>query len=71
MYTLNETANPIDEKIELLQDLCVLRKGAVKQEEAVRKILATCQSDRQLDIKVHDLVCGNETIKQFIGRHKQ
>ena len=68
---LNEVVKtPIDIKIELLKEMVILRSNAHKQEEAVRIILATCQSEAQMDIKLHDLIVGNETIAKFVRRHE-
>ena len=68
---LNEPAKTIiDIKVELLKDMRILRGNAHKQEEAVRIILATCQSAYNVDTKLHDLIVGNETIAEFIRRHE-
>lgn len=61
--------NLIDEKIELLRDFCLLRGRATKQEETIRKILATCDNEIQMEQKLHNVLRGKETLKDFIDRH--
>ena len=70
MYNHDTIINPIDAKIEILRDFCVLRPNACRQEAAVRAILSSCANERQMEIKLHDLILGDETIKEFIARHK-
>jgi hypothetical protein len=62
--------SPIDIKIDYLHEMGVLRSNATKQEEAIRIILATCTNGTQRDIKLHDLIVGNETVSEFIRRHE-
>jgi hypothetical protein len=69
MYTRKNEPNIIDAKIELLRDLCILTRNAKKQEAAVRAILERCQSEVRIEQKLHDLLCGNETLKEFISRN--
>ena len=70
MYNFETITSPIDEKIELLHDFCILRPNASRQETAVRNILMSCANEHQMDIKLHNILCGDETIKDFIARHK-
>lgn len=60
--------SPIDEKIELLRDFCILRKNANKQEEAIRNILAGCKSEIQMEQKLHNVLHGKESLKDLINR---
>ena len=69
MYNFEIITNPIDEKIEILHDFCILRPNAHKQEAAVRNILSACANEQQMDTKLHDLILGDETVKEFINRH--
>lgn len=72
MYIHNDSHDektPIDQKIELLQDFCILSRRAKKQEEMVRSILATCTSDVQMEQKLYHLLRGSETLQEFISRH--
>lgn len=70
MFIHNEMSerNPIDDKIEVLQDFCILRKNAKKQEMAVRAILATCDTEIQMEQKLYNMLRGKETIHDFIQR---
>lgn len=61
---------PIDEKIELLHDFGVLGENATKQEKDVRKILATCKNDIQMEQKLYNVLHGKETIKDLIARER-
>ena len=72
MYIYNEgiNINPIDEKIELLHDFCILRKNATKQEAAIRNILSTCKSEIQMEQKLYNVLHGNETLKDLIKREE-
>lgn len=65
----NEYTNPIDDKIEILRDFCILKRGAAKQEAAVREILENCENEIQMEQKLHNVLRGKETLKEFIGRH--
>lgn len=61
----------INEKIEIMNDLCILRKNAPKQETALRNILSACENEIQIDQKLHNVLCGNETLKDLIKREGQ
>ena len=69
MLTKEELNALIDEKIELLRDFCVLSRASKKNEDAVRKILATCKTEVQVEQKVHNLIVRKETLKEFIQRN--
>lgn len=62
--------NIIDEKIELLHDFCILRGNAHKQEQAVRNILANCKTEVQMEQKLHNVLKGEETLKDLIMRER-
>lgn len=68
--TVTAIKTPIDIKIDYLKEMGILRKNSAKQEAAVRAILATCTNGTQRDIKLHDLIVGNETVAEFIQRHE-
>ena len=63
--------NYINEKIEIMNDLCILRKNATKQETAIRNILSACKNEIQVDQKLHNVILGNETLKDLIKREGQ
>ena len=72
MYVHNETYEKkfiIRGKIRLLMDFCILKGSAKKQIESVYNILATCNSEVQMDQKIHNMLHGKETLKDFINRH--
>lgn len=61
----------IDKKVSLLYDLCMLykrRNGVDKREQAVRELLASYQSEMQMDNAVHDIVVGNYTLNDLLKR---
>ena len=70
MYMHNEMAdrNIVDDKIELLKDFCILRKGATKQEESVRIILSNCPNELAMERKLFNVLHGNESLKDLIKR---
>lgn len=73
MYTCNgrsDFQDCINDKIKLLRQFGVLKSKATKQTKAVRKILARCQNDLQLDIKVRDLITDKITLEQFIAKEE-
>ena len=60
----------INEKISILRDFNILKYNSHKQEDAIRKILGNCKSEIQIDQKLHDILCGNETLKDLIKREE-
>ena len=61
----------IDKKVSVLYDLYVLstQKGdADWRETAVRNLLASYQTERQIDNALHDVVKGNCTIDELLTR---
>jgi hypothetical protein len=65
----NDYTNPIDDKISLLRDFCLLKRNASKQEAAVRQILGDCETETQMEQKLYNVLHGKETLKDFIARH--
>lgn len=61
----------IDKKVSFLYDMCMLckHKGhADKREQAVRELLASYQSETQIDNVAHDLILGNYTLEDLLKR---
>lgn len=59
----------INEKIELLQDFCILRHNAHRQEEDVRAILSACKTEDEMDRKLRDVLVGGKPLKAFINQY--
>lgn len=57
----------IAKKLNLLHDFCMLKKND-EREQRVFDILNKCESERQMDILLYDVVRFNETIDEFITR---
>lgn len=70
MYVHNENSNPINQKLELLRDFCILKTNAYKQEEAIREILGACKSEMEMDRKLRDLLIGDKSLKEFIKQYR-
>lgn len=62
--------DPIEAKIELLRDFCILRRGATKKEKQIRAILARCKSEIQMEQKLHNVLRGIETLDELIIKEK-
>lgn len=61
----------VDKKVSLLYDMCILlkrRKGADDREEAVRQLLSSYQTERQMDNAVHDIIVGKDTLNAMLKR---
>ena len=61
----------IDKKVSLLYDMCILfkrRKDTRERERAVRKMLASYETERQMDNAVHDVIVGNYTLNDLLKR---
>lgn len=69
MLTLEEKKKNIDEKIRLLRHFGILNKWQRKERSAVISILAECNSEIQMEQKIHNLLHGTETLDNFIDRH--
>ena len=71
MYMHNDIAiDPIDEKVQLLHDFCILTDESVEDEATIRNILATCKTELQMEHKLHNVLRGNETLKDLIQREE-
>lgn len=63
----------VDKKVSLLYQLCILckdKKDPDAREDAVRKVLSQCTSERALTIALHDVVAGNKSINTFLAQKK-
>lgn len=67
-YNHQDIETIIDEKIEVLYDFTILPSKHCKDAKKVRKILANCTNEIQMDIQLHNLLHGTETLDQFIKR---
>lgn len=64
-------ADEVDKKVDLLYDLCILRRTKAKggvddREEAVRKVLLDCTSLISIDNTVHGVIVGKYTLDQLL-----
>lgn len=64
-------AEEVDKKIDLLYDLCIMRRrkrngGVDDREEAVRQMLMNCTSFISIDNAVHDVIVGKCTLDQLL-----
>lgn len=59
----------VAEKIELLEDFCVLPKRAYRQRREVEDILMNCKDEFEMQRKIRDVIVGNKTIKEFINQY--
>jgi hypothetical protein len=70
--------NPIDEKVSMLYEFCILIHPKVKgkgkeevpddREPAVRTVLGNCKNEIQMEQVLHDVVIGNTTIDTMLKR---
>lgn len=58
----------INEKISLLQDFCILKKGDKETEKAVKTLLKECQTELKATITLHDVLQGRETLQHLLKR---
>lgn len=59
----------VDKKVSLLYDMCILlkrKKEADNREQAVRQLLASYQTERQIDNAVRDVIVGNTTLNRLL-----
>ena len=54
----------IDEKLQLLRDFKLLGR----RPKTVRKILARCKTEREMEQKLYDVLHGNMTLEQLIQK---
>lgn len=67
----NTLDEQIDKKISLLYDMCILlkhKKEKDDREEAVRQLLSSYTSERQMDNAIHDIVVGKRTLNNTLKR---
>ena len=62
----------VNEKIEYLYDLCILKKRhrgteADPLEEAVRAILTACKTERAMSACLHDIIFNDKPIKTLVA----
>lgn len=65
----------IDKKVNLLYDLCILRKTkkdrkmlADEREAALREVLSEYTNEKQLDNALHNVVLGNKSLDTFLAQ---
>ena len=60
----------VDKKISLLYDMCILSRSIsdAKRVQATHQLLASCQTERQMDNAVHDIVVGKCTLEDVLKR---
>lgn len=60
----------VDKKVSLLYDLCILsrRTNKAEYEQAVRQLLSSYQTERQMDNAVHDIIVGKCTLEDVLKR---
>jgi hypothetical protein len=61
----------VDKKIDLLYDLCILRRrkrngGVDEREELMREILLACPNTISIDNAVHGVIVGKYTLDQLL-----
>lgn len=64
-------ADEVDKKVDLLYDLCILRRTKAKggvddREEATRKLLLECPTLISIDNTVHGVIVGKYTLDQLL-----
>ena len=61
----------INIKIDLLYDLCILKKRKGKsdpREPQVEELLEQCETRYAMDTMLHDVICGNMTLNELLSR---
>ena len=61
----------IDKKVSLLYDMCMLVKNRYRhdaREQAVRDLLASYETETQINNAVRDVILGNITLNQLLKR---
>lgn len=61
--------SPIDEHIDNLIDMCIIRKEDKEKQEDIRSILNHCKSEYEMSRKLHDVWTGDKTIDRFIQQY--
>lgn len=60
--------NIIREKIELLEDFCILKRKNDERRALVRKALKQCGTEYRMEQMLHDVIRGNITIETVLAR---
>lgn len=62
----------VAEKMQMLYDFCILKpqKNHLPdpRQEAVRAMLEQCESERKMEVLLHDVLLGRETIGALLQR---
>ena len=61
----------IEEKLQLLRDFRLLGrrvKTTERRADDIRKILARCKTEREMERKLYDVLHGNMTLEQLIQK---
>ena len=70
VYVPLTLADEVDKKVNLLYDLCILRRpkrdSVDTREEATRKMLLACPSLISIDNTVHGIIVGKYTLDQLL-----
>lgn len=60
----------VEEKISLLYDFCILRRGKHKakdsREQNVREMLLTCGNEARMEIALHGIHIGDYTLNKLL-----
>ncbi len=56
----------VQEKVELLQDLCILKRKNDPRKKAVRQALKECGSELRMEIMLHDVIMGRKTLDELL-----
>lgn len=54
--------NIIRQKIELLEDFCIIKKRNDERRRLVRKALRQCGTELRMEQMLHDVIRGNTTL---------
>ena len=61
----------VDEKVELLYDFCKLRHkkgGPDSRENAVRKLLEDCGTEKRMQIVLHDVIMDRISLSELLKK---
>ena len=58
----------IHEKINLLKDFCVLARRHDANEKRVKAMLEMCDTERDIERTLHDVLVGEETLEHLLAR---
>ena len=60
--------NIIRQKIELLEDFCIIKKRHDARRKLVRKALRECGTELRMEQMLHDVIRGNTTIETVLQK---